>query len=344
MQLQITNRRGRPAFTLIEILVVVAIIALLIAILLPALTNARNQAQATVCLSNLKEVMHGVQINLIEQGMRKERVSTNFGWATYAFRVCKEARGIFTCPADTDPLPMPPVYADVYSGSTAHGRTASDGAFNHITNAGGNKWNLDIQDTVDERGFGRDAATGDIDLLLEYSGVKGTTSSEVKVARVESGWDFRVYDHKGRVMWANPKSSGGTSFRLPLLWMSYGANAAAGLKSTKGNPILITENSKPGVFPESYAGKGIYGGGQPNDNLKQTLRLRHGNRLPRKGYGDGRYVVRDTMNAAFLDGHAERMFHARFLGPDPQVSGSGELNWCRNIWLGIRKSNENWFD
>ena len=46
----------RPAFTLIELLIVIAVIALLLAILLPALSQAKAKAREVACLSNLRQL------------------------------------------------------------------------------------------------------------------------------------------------------------------------------------------------------------------------------------------------------------------------------------------------
>ena len=358
--------RLRPAFTLIEILVVVAIIALLIAILLPSLANAREAARAAVCESNVSQLLKATISDMVEKQMRKERVSVNFGWAVPSMKSTKGEVGLYTCPNDPDPRPVPAALAKVFASNpndNTYGTTSTDAVFNRVKKKG-TEWGTDIQDSVELSEFGGDAGSNpnDEDLLLQYAADRGMRSTSVRIGNKESALNFLVEDFKGHSIWNTASGNTSGSVTMPLMWMSYGANALAGLRTVKGSPALITEAAKPGIFPIDFrnpsSGAIIY----PRDNLatpigsdgkpagpRTPLRFLHGQRSsdPRlKGgdfwtntgsyvastYDDLDYIPHDRTNTGFLDGHAER------------VQAQRMLSNSSTFWLGTGHGFDKQFD
>lgn len=62
-----SNNKG---FTLIELMIAIAIIAILVAILVPNFVRARSRSNLSVCISNLKNIASGVEMYSTDNGGR----------------------------------------------------------------------------------------------------------------------------------------------------------------------------------------------------------------------------------------------------------------------------------
>src|SRR5438105_4786690 len=113
---RINSYRGRGrAFTLTELLVVVGLIAMLIALLLPVVGKAKAAANATACLSNLRQMGSAWTIYTAEnRGRLLEYVwltplTPELAWRGYWLGVldANKVRGdALLCPAANEPIPF----------------------------------------------------------------------------------------------------------------------------------------------------------------------------------------------------------------------------------------------
>lgn len=105
--------RGRRAFSLVELLVVIGIIAVLVGILVPAFGRAREQARRARCLANLRSL--GQQMFAYANHHRDRLPNGNpprtwadpgaADWVMKNFADDLRASGVFHCPSDRDEEP-----------------------------------------------------------------------------------------------------------------------------------------------------------------------------------------------------------------------------------------------
>lgn len=108
------EHRPHRGFTLLELLVVMAIVAILAALLLPAFSRVKESARATVCKSNLRQFGIGLSLYTEDHGYypphayRPTDLATGprfqvlfidtYGWPGYLLPYLSGNRNIFRCP------------------------------------------------------------------------------------------------------------------------------------------------------------------------------------------------------------------------------------------------------
>ena len=228
-----SSRLARPAFTLVELLAVIAIIALMAAILFPVFARAREKARQSACASNLKQLGMAAALYIGDADDRyplghapvDDPLTTFDGGGDYEPHFIELLRpyirnqknqGVWRCP--TDPSKLYNIDSD---GTEFHVSYAVNGAFEYgqsLSKVESPAAKVYVLESTDDDHFhwwniGRSKSG---DSYLAYNALPPDTFTSATTNRHSGGANYLYAD--GHVKWATFSSLWGTTQNSNAFW------------------------------------------------------------------------------------------------------------------------------
>ena len=274
-------RHGTPrGFTLIEILVVVAIIAVLTAMAVPSIRHARALARRSACMTNLKSLHRANAMARTKDHQEKGRAldwlleDKSTGWPYRLLPFLSDNIDFFFCPDDLgigESEYIRGVVPLIRKGQPGEGipMPLEEGEFTEIVSRLSSSAYRMIFEDLRAPGESRDSTPGQYDgnghagwvlqlLVEEEYGIP----VKITVDWIDTGYTHDLVDGRGNLLLAD--LSGGDTYQMKTPAVSYGINRRAGFLKPDGGWILMMD------YERSIArctGAEIATGAEDNDPL-----------------------------------------------------------------------------